>query len=43
LAALGITVVPLKLVWHQRVERDAGMQWLIAEFMSALREAPGWN
>ena len=31
-------VVPIELVWHQRMERDAGVQWLIGEFLDLARE-----
>jgi DNA-binding transcriptional LysR family regulator len=36
-------VVPLEMVWHQRVDHDAGMQWLTTEIMNAVREDAGWK
>ena len=34
-------VVPIELVWHQRMERDAGVQWLIGEFLDLAHETEG--
>jgi DNA-binding transcriptional LysR family regulator len=31
--------VPIELVWHQRADRDAGTQWLMGEFIHAMRAA----
>ena len=34
-------VVPVELIWHQRVERNSGVQWLIKEILDIAREEFG--
>ncbi|MEJ1975284.1 MAG: hypothetical protein WDN49_03650 [Acetobacteraceae bacterium] len=31
--------VPIEVVWHQRADRDAGVQWLIGELAGAIQAA----
>jgi DNA-binding transcriptional LysR family regulator len=30
--------VPIEMVWHQRADRDTGLQWLVSELASALQD-----